>query len=241
MLSDLGEEAIELASHHGWAPVLAPSIGCPASAQACAEQLAALFEGGMNFKSVPVGRPPVFASHCGVGSQHGKPYYPLGQEANRCDVPRADPRSPLSLSGTAHMQTAPNDRNTSLLRTFTDPPTHRSVAVSTSNLGGQMDSTSHTWKIGSKHLSQPEPPGCSGRTAKLLGRTRSVPTLGGAAELRRDFYKDPTRHHLNAAFTTSGDSIGKFYHSHLMSDQMLLSRCNKASQGRAAGCSSGAC
>merc|ERR1719491_492468 len=100
-------------------------------------------------------RQPVSVSHYGPGSQHGKPYYPFGQECNKGEVPWPDPRAPLSFQGTAHMQTSGGNRKgEKLLYTYPDPPTDRSVGVSFNKTGGPMDSISHTYKVGSKHMCQ---------------------------------------------------------------------------------------
>jgi len=173
----------------------------------------------MNFQAIPIKNPHTYASHFGTGSEHGKPYYNLGQECEKLHVPRGNPRSPLSLSGTKHRQTRLNDcRNERLLHAFGDPPTHRSCVASYNKDGGLMDSQSHYSKIGSKHMCNPRADHPS-----AVARSQSMPQIH-PWESRRKQFRDPTPWHFNAAFSTSSDGIGKFYSSHLIKDQLLLSR-----------------
>lgn len=145
-------------------------------------------------------------SHFGPGSQHGKPYYPLGQECSRPAASKGPAVAPLSLGRTAHRQTAPNRHEEEALRAYAEPPSQRSCAAACNKDGGGMDSRSHCWKIGSKHI----------------GDRRQMRSASSGA--RRGPLRDPTPWHFNAAFSTTGDAVGKFYSSHLISQPLLLSR-----------------
>mmetsp|Transcript_36593 Transcript_36593/g.105441 ORF Transcript_36593/g.105441 Transcript_36593/m.105441 type:complete len:177 (+) Transcript_36593:124-654(+) len=163
--------------------------------------------------------PTTYPSHYGPGSQHGKPYYPLGQECFKPPPSRGPQSSPMRLDRTAHQQTAPNDRHRErTLHVFGDPPTHRSCVATHNKDGGLMDSHSHYTKIGSKHMCDPRPD-----HSLSMHKSMSLPGIH-PWESRRGQLRDPTPWHFNAAFSTTSDAIGKFYSSHMMSDPMLLSR-----------------
>mmetsp|Transcript_10279 Transcript_10279/g.25781 ORF Transcript_10279/g.25781 Transcript_10279/m.25781 type:complete len:174 (-) Transcript_10279:72-593(-) len=159
-------------------------------------------------------------TYYGPGSQWGKPFYHQGQECEKINLPRASPsRGPLDLSTSAHMQTRANDRlQESSLRIFADPPTHRSCHAAHNKDGGMMDSHSHYVKVGSKHMCDPRPDRSSSMT-----RSMSVPGVH-PWDARRVQMRDPTPWHFNAAFTTTSDGVGKFYHSHLMTQKLLHPR-----------------
>eukprot|EP00931_Biecheleriopsis_adriatica_P065810 TRINITY_DN40284_c0_g1_i1.p1 TRINITY_DN40284_c0_g1~~TRINITY_DN40284_c0_g1_i1.p1 ORF type:complete len:182 (+),score=15.64 TRINITY_DN40284_c0_g1_i1:69-614(+) len=173
----------------------------------------------MNFAECPVKVPHTQPTHFGPGSQWGKPYYSLGQEFEKVNVPKGSARNPLSLSGTAGWQTSLNQRHKEVtLKVFgDDPPTHRSCVVSIADNGNTLDSVTHTHKVGSKHLIQSHPT----RSPVPLGRSASMP------HSRRTLLKDPTPWHFNAAFTTSNDGYGKFYSSHLIKDPYVSKRSTK--------------
>mmetsp|Transcript_24170 Transcript_24170/g.71937 ORF Transcript_24170/g.71937 Transcript_24170/m.71937 type:complete len:204 (-) Transcript_24170:73-684(-) len=173
------------------------------------------------------------ASHFGIGSQQGKPYFPLGQQCERGNVPqrRSTYGDPCDLSATAHMQTRQNNHHKeySTMRTYRDMPDDRSCRVSINKEGAtSMDSFSHAHKIGSKHMSDPRPDHAAfgatrGITAGNLHRSMSLPSVH-PYDARRSQLRDPTPWHLNKAFTTTSDGVGKFYSSHMMSDPLLKTR-----------------
>lgn len=166
----------------------------------------------MNFLGqVPLKNPSTHAQHFGAGSQHGKPYYHLGQECEKANVPRGNNRNPLDLSKTALARTKCNDRHSeTTLHAFGDPLTHRSCRVSYNKDGMCMDSSSHYTKIGSKHLCAPRPDHPS-----ALHRGHSMPEIHPWSR-RRDQLRDPTPSYFNAAFSTTSDQVGKFYSAPLM-------------------------
>mmetsp|Transcript_14420 Transcript_14420/g.36388 ORF Transcript_14420/g.36388 Transcript_14420/m.36388 type:complete len:193 (-) Transcript_14420:105-683(-) len=173
----------------------------------------------MNFQNIPVKNPTTHASHIGPGSQHGKPYYPHGQECYKVSVPGPSARAPLDVRGTARWQTRPNNRyEERTLHVFGDPPTHRSCVASHNKDGGLMDSQSHYLKVGSKHMCDPRPD-----HSFSMHRSMSLPDRH-PWEARRGQLRDPTPWHFNAAFSTTSDGVGKFYHSHLMTDKLLHSQ-----------------
>lgn len=176
----------------------------------------------MNFNGqVPVKNPTTHSSHFGPGSQWGKPYYNLGQECHKSDVKGPDRRNPLSLTGTQHQQCRINERlNERTLRMFGDRPSARSCVVSHNKDGLVMDSTSHTIKIGSKHMQEPRPD-----HPHALYKSHSQPDLHPWAT-RRSCFKDQAPWMFNRPFTTTNEAIGNFYSSHLMSQPELHSRTN---------------
>ena len=113
----------------------------------------------MNFKEIPIKSPGVsffmslvarnpstLSSHFGPGSQWGKPFYPMGQECEKVNVPRSS--KVLSLSATAQWQCLPNSRLERTVRKLHDPPSARSCIVSHNPDGLFMDSQSHYTKAG---------------------------------------------------------------------------------------------
>mmetsp|Transcript_72487 Transcript_72487/g.125727 ORF Transcript_72487/g.125727 Transcript_72487/m.125727 type:complete len:193 (-) Transcript_72487:132-710(-) len=173
----------------------------------------------MNFTSCPVKNPTTHSAHFGPGSQHGKPYFHLGQECHRFDQPLPHPRSPLGLGHTAHRQTRGNNRHReNTLRVFGDPPSARSCHVSYNKDGLTMDSHSHVTKIGSKHMCEPR-----ADHSLSLHRSLSNPEIHPWSR-RRDQFRDPTPWHFNAAFSTTADGVGKFYHSEMMPNKNMLPR-----------------
>mmetsp|Transcript_49785 Transcript_49785/g.131602 ORF Transcript_49785/g.131602 Transcript_49785/m.131602 type:complete len:201 (-) Transcript_49785:69-671(-) len=187
----------------------------------------------MNFHGeIPVRSFQPHTSHFGAGSQHGKPYFPMGQHCNRDNVPQKTRTSgdPCDLSHTAHMQTRQNNHHKEkTLRVYRDHPDDRSCRASYSKEGAtSMDSFSHAHKIGSKHMCDPRPDHAAfgstrGITAGNLHRSMSLPSMH-PYDARRANFRDPTPWHMNAAFTTTSDAHGKFYSSHMMSDPLLLTR-----------------
>eukprot|EP00928_Gymnodinium_smaydae_P088683 TRINITY_DN72746_c0_g1_i1.p1 TRINITY_DN72746_c0_g1~~TRINITY_DN72746_c0_g1_i1.p1 ORF type:complete len:188 (-),score=31.28 TRINITY_DN72746_c0_g1_i1:197-760(-) len=172
----------------------------------------------MNFVGqVPVKNPSTLTSHFGPGSQWGKPYYHLGQECEKPGVPRGTVGDPLGLSRSASSQTRINEwHKAKTLRVFADPPSARSCVVTRNKDGLVMDSLSHYTKIGSKHMCAPRPD-----HSHALHRSMTNPEIHPWSR-RRDQLRDPTGAHFNAAFSTTTDEIGKFYHSHMIADPGLL-------------------
>eukprot|EP00440_Ansanella_granifera_P007690 gb/GFBE01008320.1/.p1 GENE.gb/GFBE01008320.1/~~gb/GFBE01008320.1/.p1 ORF type:complete len:187 (+),score=17.10 gb/GFBE01008320.1/:1-561(+) len=175
----------------------------------------------MNFTSCPVKNPHTNPSHFGPGSERGKPFYICGQECEKVNVPKGSARLPLSLSGTAKWQCAPNQRHKErTLRVFGDPPSHRSCVVSHNKDGLVMDSTSHYTKVGSKHMCDPRPD-----HSHALHRSMTLPDMH-PWDTRRAILRDPTPWHFNAAFSTTNDGYGKFYSSHLLTEPSVMKRSN---------------
>lgn len=174
----------------------------------------------MNFKEIPIKNPHTLPSHFGPGSQWGKPFYPMGQECEKINVPRSRGTNPLSLSATASWQCLPNTRFERSMRVLHDPPSARSCIVSHNAEGLFMDSQSHYTKVGSKHLCDPRPD-----HPHALARTISVPSMHPYNE-RRALLHDPTPWHFNDAFTTSNESYGLFYSSHMLKQPMVMRRNN---------------
>eukprot|EP00929_Paragymnodinium_shiwhaense_P112001 TRINITY_DN80251_c0_g1_i1.p1 TRINITY_DN80251_c0_g1~~TRINITY_DN80251_c0_g1_i1.p1 ORF type:complete len:188 (-),score=23.48 TRINITY_DN80251_c0_g1_i1:112-675(-) len=168
----------------------------------------------MNFLGqVPIKNPHIYASHYGSGSQHGKPYYHLGQECEKVSVPRNTVRMPLDLSQTEKFRTKINDpRRERTLHMFTDPPSARSCVVSHNASGGVMDSQSHWTKVGSKHMQQNRPD-----HQYAMARGHSDPAIHPWSQ-RRAQLRDPTPSFYNRAFSTTSDQLGKFYSSPLITD-----------------------
>mmetsp|Transcript_60539 Transcript_60539/g.131188 ORF Transcript_60539/g.131188 Transcript_60539/m.131188 type:complete len:187 (-) Transcript_60539:212-772(-) len=173
----------------------------------------------MNFKGcIPVKQSATLPSHYGPGSQWGKPYYHLGQEYERPPRSRSCAGSPLDLSRTAKCQTTLNRRvKERHLRVFGDPPSARSCVVSCNKDGTAMDSLSHYTKVGSKHM-------CGARPDHHSSLSRSHSEPGVPWGQRRSLLRDPTPWYFNAAFTTTSDGYGKFYHSPVMANPSLLPR-----------------
>eukprot|EP00439_Symbiodinium_sp_Y106_P018164 s500_g2.t1 len=174
----------------------------------------------MNLKDIPIKNPYTYSSHFGPGPQWGKPFYPMGQECEKMNVPRSRGSNPLSLSATASFQCQPNTRFERTVHKLHDPPSARSCIVSHNQDGLFMDSMSHYTKVGSKHLCDPRPDHPS-----ALARGVSVPSLHPYNE-RRALLKDPTPWHFNEAFTTSNDCYGLFYSSHMIKDPTVHRRNN---------------
>eukprot|EP00933_Yihiella_yeosuensis_P081078 TRINITY_DN94617_c0_g1_i1.p1 TRINITY_DN94617_c0_g1~~TRINITY_DN94617_c0_g1_i1.p1 ORF type:complete len:190 (+),score=6.86 TRINITY_DN94617_c0_g1_i1:83-652(+) len=175
------------------------------------------------FKNIPIKNPHTYSSHFGHGSEHGKPFYHLGQECEKSKVPGyiTDPRRPLDLSKTQGWQCRPNRRREEQhLRVFGDPPTHRSCVVTHNKDGLGMDSFTHYSKVGSKHMIDPRPD-----HPDALYRSISVPSIH-PWDKRRSILRDPTPHHFNAAFSTTSDGYGKFYSNHLTTDPTMMRRTN---------------
>mmetsp|Transcript_72144 Transcript_72144/g.204517 ORF Transcript_72144/g.204517 Transcript_72144/m.204517 type:complete len:199 (-) Transcript_72144:67-663(-) len=177
----------------------------------------------MNFSSVPIKNPHTQATHFGPGTERGGPYYHLGQECHKAEVPRGNPLAPLDLSATKSLQRRANDATRErTLHVFRDPPSARSCRISHNKDGLVMDSHSHYTKIGSKHLCDPR----SDHTHALKRATSnsaSLPDLRShPSNLRRSMLRDPAPYMMNAAFSTSSSVIGQCYHKHLAPDPAKL-------------------
>eukprot|EP00927_Polykrikos_kofoidii_P049895 TRINITY_DN43896_c0_g1_i1.p1 TRINITY_DN43896_c0_g1~~TRINITY_DN43896_c0_g1_i1.p1 ORF type:complete len:213 (-),score=18.84 TRINITY_DN43896_c0_g1_i1:52-642(-) len=158
----------------------------------------------------------ILPSHYGPGSQWGKPYYHLGQECEKNNVPKPSARTPMTIARSASSQTRLNDvRREKFLHVYSDPPSARSCRVAYGANNAPIDGMSHYTKIGSKHLCEPR-----GDHPIALARSSSSPEVPWGR--RRELLKDQTPHHFNAAFTTTSGEVGRFYHHHLMRDPNMF-------------------
>ncbi|CAD7949478.1 unnamed protein product [Amoebophrya sp. A120] len=122
-----------------------------------------------SFKSIPVITPYTYSSNMGPGSEHGGPFYPLGQQYHQPDMladqlkkERNPPRAVITGVNTdfkldSSRRLRWNDPKSGVvdqctMYTYGQPDSHRSCVTSYNKDGLTMNSLSHYNKVGAKHL-----------------------------------------------------------------------------------------
>eukprot|EP00392_Amoebophrya_sp_AT5.2_P003044 g3049.t1 len=116
-------------------------------------------------KAIPIIRPHTYATNMGPGSEHGGPFYPLGQQYHQPTMLAKQLTKERELGPDPchnyHLDTSRRIRwndpksgvvDQTTMYTYGQPDSHRSCVISYNKDGLTMNSLSHYNKVGAKHM-----------------------------------------------------------------------------------------